>query len=85
MTFQVDWNRWAEDDLAAIWVSATDRDAVTTAAAWLDEQLARDPLNFGEPWGSSVHRIASEDVIGVEYEVLVDDMRVLVHSVFAVG
>ena len=35
MTFQVDWNRWAEDDLAAIWVSATDRDAVTTAAARL--------------------------------------------------
>ena len=85
MSYRVDWNRWAEQDLTTIWTEATDRAAVTSAAAWLDEQLARDPLNLGEPWGSSVHRIAHADVIGVEYEVFVDDTRVIVHSVFTVG
>jgi hypothetical protein len=85
VSYRVDWNRWAEDDLAAIWAAATDRGAVTAAAARLDDHLARDPLRFGEPWGSSVHRIASEGIIGVEYEVFVDDMRVLVHSVFTTG
>jgi hypothetical protein len=43
------------------------------------------PLDFGEPWASSVHRIAARDPIGIEFEVIEDDKRVIVHGVFAVG
>jgi hypothetical protein len=35
--------------------------------------------------GSSVHRIAVRDTIGIEFEVIEDDKRVIVHGVFAIG
>lgn len=85
MSYQVDWSAAAEQDLAALWTSTPDRDGVTAAAERIDDRLARDPLHFGEPWTSSVHRIAVHGPIGVEYEVIEDDSRVIVHGVFTAG
>lgn len=84
-SYHVEWTPEAENDLAAIWNDAADRNVVTSAAEWLEQHLARDPLRFGNPWGSSVHRIAGRDPIGVEFEVIEDDKRVIVHGVFAIG
>lgn len=85
MSYAVEWTPEAENDLAAIWNATADRGAVTASAAWLDARLARDPLHSGQPWGSSVHRIAVRDPIGVEFEVIEDDKRVIVHGVFVTG
>jgi hypothetical protein len=85
MSYRVDWTKSAEQDLAALWTDSTDRNAVTAAAEWLDDHLARDPLHFGQPWASSVHRIAVRDPIGIEFEVIEDDKRVIVHGVFEIG
>jgi plasmid stabilization system protein ParE len=85
MNYRVEWTAEAESDLAAIWNAAADQTAVTAASDWLDRQLARDPLNFGEQWASPTHRIAARDPIGVEYEVIEDDKLVLVHGVFTLG
>jgi hypothetical protein len=85
MNYHVEWTSEAENDLATLWNTAADRNAVTAASAWLDAQLAVDPLHFGEPWASSVHRIAVDDPIGIEFEVIEDDKRVIVHGVFAIG
>ena len=38
----------AANELAAIWLNAADRQAVTDAANSIDEQLARGPSNAGE-------------------------------------
>jgi hypothetical protein len=84
-SYSVEWTPEAENDLAALWNAASDRTAITAASNWLDAHLARDPLNFGEPWTSSVHRIAVRDPIGIEFEVIEDDKRVIVHGVFAIG
>ncbi len=85
MSYAVEWTPDAENDLAALWTAATDPTAITAASAWLDTRLAADPLHFGQPWASSVHRIAVRGPIGVEFEVIEDDKRVIVHGVFAVG
>lgn len=85
MKYEVVWTPPAEQDLATVWNAATDRGSVTVAAHWLDQHLERDPLRLGQPWASSVHRIAVHDPIGVEFEVIEDDKRVLVHGVFAAG
>ncbi len=85
MKHHIEWTPEAENDLAAIWNDAADRNAVTAASAWLDTRLARDPLHFGEPWVSSVHRIAVRDPIGIEFEVIEDDKRVIVHNDFVIG
>jgi hypothetical protein len=85
MNYHVEWTEEAENDLAALWNAATDQAALTAASNWLDRHLASDPLHFGGPWVSSVHRIAVRDPIGIEFEVIEDDKRVIVHGVFAVG
>jgi hypothetical protein len=85
MNYRVEWTVEAENDLAALWNAATDRNAITAASDWLERHLTRDPLNFGQPWVSSVHRIAVRDLIGIEFEVIEDDKLVLVHGVFAIG
>ena len=85
MNYRVDWAPRAEQQLAAIWMAAVDRAAVTTAVARLDAYLARDPLHLGDALDSSVHRIAFVDPVGAEFEVIEDDKRVIVQGVFAVG
>jgi len=85
MNYHVEWTSEAENDLAALSNDATDRHAVTAASAWPDAHLAGDPPHFGQPWTSSVHRIAVRESIGIEFEVIEDDKRAIVHSVFAIG
>jgi plasmid stabilization system protein ParE len=82
MRYEVRWGPVAERQLADVWLAAPDRNAVTAAADWLDRWLARIPLQIGEPRTSSVHRVAYRDPLGVEYEVIEDDKRVIVQGVF---
>jgi hypothetical protein len=82
MKYEVVWQTVAENELAAIWLAAPDRDAVTDAAEWLDGRLARSPLTMGESRSSSVYRITFRPPIGLEFEVIEDDKRVIVQGVF---
>lgn len=43
MNFTIIWSEAAIDDLARIWMSATDRDAITRAAEDVDRLLSRAP------------------------------------------
>ena len=83
MNYRIHFDAAAEADLAAIWTAATDRLAVTTAAAWFEMKLARAPLRLGEARSSSVRRIAFHHPLGMEFEVIEDDKLVLVHSIFS--
>lgn len=83
MKYAVTWKDKAEQELAAIWTASGDQDAVTRAADVLDRVLGHAPLRVGESRTSSVHRIAYFPPLGVEYEVIVDDLRVIVQAVFA--
>jgi len=85
MNYQVEWTSEAENDLVTLWIAATDRNAITEASAWLDAQLMTNPLHFGEPWASSVHRIAVDEPIGIEFEVIEDNKPVIVHGVFSLA
>ena len=83
MSYDVVWGPRAEAMLADIWLAAEDRAAVSSASAWLDAQLARSPLMLGESRESSVRRVAYYRPIGIEFEVVEDDKRVVVQGVFA--
>ncbi|CAN5197739.1 hypothetical protein BH10PLA2_BH10PLA2_23800 [soil metagenome] len=85
MRYDVRWGPRAEQMLAAIWLAADDRQAVTRATTWFDDQLARSPLGFGESRTSSVHRLAYFALLGIEFEVIEDDKRVIVQAVFSTG
>lgn len=84
MNYKVVWLETAENELAEIWLSAKDRDAVTEAAARLDRLLALAPLRLGESRSSSVNRIAYYQPLGVEFDVVEDDKRVYVQGEFLV-
>ncbi len=84
MRYDVVWGPRAEAMLAAVWMASPDRNAVTAAAEWFDARLTRNPLNLGESRESSVHRVACYGLLGIEFEVTVDDNRVIVQGVFAV-
>ena len=83
MKYEVLWDARAESDLAAVWLAAADRQAVGRAATWFDYHLARSPLQLGESRKSTVHRLAFFAPLGVEFEVIEDDKRVIVQAVFA--
>ena len=85
MSYEVVWGPRAEGMLATAWLDASDRNAVTYAAAGLDAQLADDPLRLGESRKSSVHRVAYFTPLGVEFEVVEDDKRVIVQGVFTIS
>ena len=85
MNYDVVWGPRAENMLAAVWMAAADREAVNDAAAEVDLRLGRDPLRFGESRQSSVHRVGYIPPLGVEFEVIEDDKRVIVQGVFAIS
>lgn len=47
--YTVVWLRDAIDELGAIWLSATDRGAVTTASEEIDQALQNDAVTKGKP------------------------------------
>lgn len=50
MRFTVVWSPVAQDQLAEIWVRATDRAAITQASHRIDQLLRVDPHLLGFPW-----------------------------------
>jgi hypothetical protein len=66
--FDVRWTDRADQELAAAWLGAADRDAVTHAADRVESLLARDPLGQGES-RSGNDRLLFERPLAVLYRV----------------
>ena len=81
MRYTVIWVPDAEQELAAIWMAAGDRDAVTAAAHRIDQILRRYPDQKGEsrPEG---RRILLEPPLGVLFIVQPLDRIVYVLNVW---
>ena len=79
MNYTVVWIPPAEQELAAIWMDAPDRAAVTAAAHAIDSTLRTDPEKQGESRDEG-RRILLHAPLGVLYKVLPEDclVRVLV-------
>lgn len=84
MNYEVVWTPNAESDLAEAWLDAVDRSAVSRAAEAIDRALSRSPLAVGTAQTSSVDRIALARPIAVTFQVVEDDKRVIVQSVFLI-
>lgn len=83
MNYRVVWPKETLDELAAAWLSAADRNAVTAASNQLDQDLAHDPYAVGIPIISSQKRSASEPPIAVVFEIVEDDKKVRVLRVWS--
>ncbi len=83
VNYTVLWVPAAEQALAAIWLSASRRNAVTRAAHAIDQELRTDPQSKGEsrPGG---RRVFISIPLGVSFEVVPQDMIVRVLHVWQI-
>ncbi len=66
--FDVDWIPQALNDLADIWSRASDRNAVTVAAAVIERLLKRDPVHNGHYLSENLYRL-DEPPLAVYYTI----------------
>jgi mRNA-degrading endonuclease RelE of RelBE toxin-antitoxin system len=57
MSYRVGWSTSARQTLAAIWIKAANRQAVTAAQARIDRLLAADPLRNGKALSEGLYAI----------------------------
>lgn len=84
MSYSVVWTTKAEQQLAAVWLAAPDRDAVTLAISFIEAELRINPIAVGESRGVGVERVVFARPIGVGFYVIVDDEKVYVTAVWAI-
>ena len=83
MTFTVSWTEAALQKLAAIWLAAADRNAITAASAEIDTVLQVDPDTVGRRTFDSVREYLHLP-LGVEFEVIEADRIVHVLPVWLI-
>lgn len=81
MNFTIIWSEAAIDDVARVWLAATDRNAITLAANEIDRLLATDAHHVGESRLGN-QRVAFAPPLGFRFDVIVDDLRVTVGAVW---
>ncbi len=74
----------AEQELAALWINAPVRQAVTEAANRIDRLLQSDPHNLGESREGAV-RIHFERPLAIQFEIHDQDCLVEVLKVWWIG
>lgn len=68
MSYAVLWHHSAEQELARLWNSAADRQAIADAADQIDALLAQDPWDQGE--SRSAHlRLMFHSILSVLFEI----------------
>lgn len=75
MNYAVDWTEPALDELAAVWLVASDRFVVTAASHRLEQDLVQDPYGRGVIRNSTVNRTAADRPLGIDYENVEDDKK----------
>ena len=78
--YTVIWWQPALDDLAMLWVDASDREAVTATANEIDRVLAAAPSNKGIAVREGLRKLSVEP-LEVQFSVEEDDCRVIIWSV----
>ena len=81
MKYQVRWIPEAEEELAAVWLEAVDRSAVTAAADQIDRWLASAPNEYGESRDRG-RRIVFSAPLAVVYRALEERGEVEVLAVW---
>lgn len=83
MRYAVVWRDTALQQLAAIWMASTDREAVNSAVDEIDAELANDPDQKGEDYFGD--RYVLNPVLWTLYHTYSDDLTVHVLQVGRIG
>ncbi len=83
MKYTIEWTPPAEDELIAVWTAATDQSLVTAVVHRLEQRLRINPY-VGQTRHSSVNRVVLSPPIGIWFDIIEDDKKVLVLSVWSI-
>jgi hypothetical protein len=81
MKFTVTWTSRAEADLAQLWNESKDQTAIARAADTIDRILQFNPQKKGDGNYDAIRTLVV-DPLGVDFEVVEDDLLVYVLSVW---
>jgi hypothetical protein len=81
MIYTVTWTRIAEADLTNLWIQATDRQAVTVAAAHIEAVLRINPYVHSQAQGGN-DRAMSAGPLTIAYSVSDPDCLVTIWGVW---
>jgi plasmid stabilization system protein ParE len=81
VNYTVTWLPNAEQELAAIWTAATDRNAVARASQRIDDQLEQDAPTVGESRAGG-RRVILEPPLGAAYHIVPGTTEVQVTRVW---
>ncbi len=79
MMFTVVWTPAAEQNLAALWLQASDRNMLAMASNTIDALLRQDPQTRGDPCFDTVRELIIPP-LGVDFDVQEPDRMVYVLS-----
>ncbi len=85
MKYTVIWSPQAEAGLAEAWLDAVDRSLVCATSSFLEMSLGQTPFLVGDPLASSVNRFAVQPPLGITFDIIEDDKKVIVQSCWLVG
>ena len=80
MNYSVEWTELAIGELAAVWLSVQDQADLTMLTDMVDRTLGTKPFRVGVPCRSSVHRMLKVIPLGLYYDIVEDDKKVIVQS-----
>jgi hypothetical protein len=80
MRFTVIWSQVAQNQLAELWMNATDQSAVTRASHRIDQLLAIDPDQQGDDFYGDWLLVVPP--LQVVYRIVTDDMQVVIDWVW---
>lgn len=85
MNYSVEWTELAESELAAVWLSVPDQADLSMISFLVDRTLGMTPFHIGIPCRSSVHRILKVVPLGLYYDIVEDDKKVIVQSCWLIS
>ena len=83
MKYMVEWTPPAEDELIALWMAAPDQSLVTSVIHQLEKRLEINPY-LGQTRQSSANRVVLSSPVGIWFDIIEDDKKVLVLSVWLI-
>jgi len=83
--YSVLWSQKAEDALAESWLDASNRNSISIATAFIETALGQRPFRVGNPLGSSVNRHVVIPPLGIVFDIIEDDKKVIVQSCWLAG
>ena len=80
MNYSIIWSGDAVSGLAEVWIASANRYEIALLTELFDRSVEINPFRVGLPAKSSVSRVAIVPPLGLSFDIVEDDKKVIVQS-----